>query len=166
MGNVLVGGNQNTGLVFENNFSNIVRELVHETIGLDLDVENATLKAESKYPSFITGMMVFQGDTDKDILLTITVSKMAAAKIVVSLLDLKYDELDGPQVYDAIKELTNMISGKMKSAIKATGKHYNLSTPICFIGKNHFIGHNTRPKSIIKKFKHKKFEMLAGLFFL
>jgi CheY-specific phosphatase CheX len=122
------------------------------------------LKWKKKYPSFVTGLMILQGK--KDIVLTLTFSKMAAARIVSSLLGIEYDQMAEAVVYDSVMEITNMVSGRLKTAIIATGEHYQLTTPFVFVGANHYLESQTRPNGIVKKFTDKHFEMLAGVFFL
>ena len=152
------------GIVFGNHFAQVIKDIMNSTLKLNLSPENASAEIEKKYPSFITGMMVLQGK--RDIVLTLTFSKMAAAKIIVSLLGIKYTQIVDVGVYDAVMEITNMVSGRLKTAIVATSEHYQLTTPFVFVGLNHFLETQTRPKGIVKKFKDKHFEMLAGVFFL
>ena len=137
---------------------------MNSTLKLELAHENANAEMEKKYPSFVTGMMVLQGK--KDIVLTLTFSKMAVAKIVVSLLGIKYSQIVEVGAYDAVMEITNMVSGRLKTALVATGEQYQLTTPFVFVGANHFLEPQTRPIGMVKKFKDKHFEMLAGVFFL
>jgi CheY-specific phosphatase CheX len=152
------------GLAFENNFVKVIKDIMNTTSNLNLIAENTSAENEKKYPSFITGMMVLQGK--RDIVLTLTFSKMAAAEIVVSLLGIKYNQIIEAEVYDAVMEITNMVAGRLKTAIVATGEHYQLTTPFVFVGPNHFIETKTRPTGIVIKFTDKHFEMQAGVFFL
>lgn len=152
------------GLEFGNQFGKVIKDIMNSTSKLNLTDENANEVIEKEYPSFITGMMVLQGT--RDVVLTLTFSKMAAAEIVVSLLGIKYNQMVDVEVYDAIMEITNMIAGRLKTALVATGDRYQLTTPFVFVGQNHFIGVKTRPTGLVKKFKDKHFEMLAGVYFL
>ncbi len=149
-------------IVSENQFSKVIRDIMHETLKLNLSHEIAGADVEKSYPSFVTGLMILQGT--KDIVLTLTFSKMAAAKIVVSLLGIKYTELTEVGVYDAVMEITNMVSGRMKTVISATGEHYQLTTPFVFAGVDHFIEPRTRPIGTVIKLKDRQFEMLAGIY--
>ena len=152
------------GIVFGNHFTKVIKDIMNSTLQVELSHENANAEIEKKYPSFVTGLMVLQGK--KDIVLTLTFSKMAAAKIVVSLLGIKYTQIAEVGAYDAVMEITNMVSGRLKTALTATGEQYKLTTPFVFVGSNHFLETQTRPLGIVKKFKDKQFEMLAGVFFL
>lgn len=153
------------GIEFGNQFAKVVKDIMKSTANLDLTYEVANEDTEKKYPSFITGLMVLQGT--RDVVLTLTFSKMAAAEIAISFLGMKYDEMVDVEVYDAMMEMTNMIAGRLKSAIIASGEHYQLTTPFVFVGPNHYIGVKTRPIGIVKRFKNEEnFEMLAGVFFL
>ncbi|PKM94412.1 MAG: hypothetical protein CVU84_10095 [Firmicutes bacterium HGW-Firmicutes-1] len=152
------------GIEFGNQFAKVIKDIMNSTSNLNLTVQNASEENEKEYPSFITGIMVLQGT--RDVVLTLTFSKMAAAEIVKSLLGIKYDKMVDVEVYDTVMEITNMIAGRLKTAIIATGEHYQLTTPFVFVGANHFIGAKTRPIGIVKKFKDSHFEMLAGVFFL
>jgi len=152
------------GIVFENHFAKVVKDIMNSALKLNLSPENASAEIEKKYPSFVTGIMVLQGK--RDIVLTLTFSKMAAAKIVVSLLGIKYTQIAEVGVYDAVMEITNMVSGRLKTALVDTGEQYQLTTPFVFVGSNHYLETQTRPIGIVKKFKDKHFEMLAGVFFL
>lgn len=152
------------GFIFANNFSKVVKDIMKSTLSVDLLPLQSTTDIEKSYPSYVTGMMVMQGK--RDIVLTLTFSKVAAADTVVSLLGLKYTEIDEVGVYDAVMEMTNMVAGKLKSALIATGVQYTLTTPFVFVGKNHFMEPQSRPKGIVKRFKDRQFEMLGGVFFL
>lgn len=152
------------GVVFGNQFAKVIKDILNSTANLNLNVENANEETEKAYPSFITGIMVLHGA--RDIVLTLTFSKMAAAEIVVSLLGIKYNQIVDKGVYDAIMEVTNMVAGRLKTAITAAGEHYQLTTPFVFVGPNHFMEAKARPTGIIKKFNDKHFEMLSGVFFL
>jgi len=59
-----------------------------------------------------------------------------------------------------------MASGRIKSVLVSTGAHFQLTTPFIFVGQNHFISAQARPLGMVKKFKEKQFEMLAGIYFL
>lgn len=152
------------GIEFGNQFAKVIKDIMNSTANLNLTVENTSEQTEKGYPSFITGMMVLQGT--RDVVLTLTFSKMAAAEIAVSLLGIKYNQMVDVEVYDTVMEVTNMIAGRLKTAIVANGDRYQLTTPFVFVGPNHFIGAKTRPVGLVKKFKDKNFEMLAGVFFL
>jgi CheY-specific phosphatase CheX len=152
------------GIVFGNQFAKIIKDIMLSTANLNLDAENIKEDTEKKYPSFITGIMVLHGA--RDIVLTLTFSKMAAAEIVVSLLGIKYNQIVDAGAYDAIMEITNMVAGRLKTVINAAGEHFQLTTPFVFVGPNHFMEAKARPAGIIKKFKDKHFEMLSGLFIL
>ena len=152
------------GIAFGNQFAKVIKDIMNSTAGLNLNVENASEETEKKYPSFITGMMVLHGASD--IVLTLTFSKMAAAEIVVSLLGIKYNQIVDVGVYDAVMEITNMVAGRLKTAIVAAAEHYQLTAPFVFVGPNHFIETKIKPTAIVKKFKDKHFEMLSGVFFL
>ncbi len=152
------------GIEFGNQFAKVIKDIMSSTAHLDLTVESVTEAAEKEYPSFITGLMVLQGT--RDVVLTLTFSKMAAAEVMVSLLGIKYDQIVEAEVYDTVMEVTNMIAGRIKTAIVATGDRYQLTTPFVFVGPNHYLGAKTRPIGLVKKFKDKQFEMLAGVFFL
>lgn len=152
------------GVEFGNQFAKVIKDIMKETSNLNLTVEAASEDHEKGYHSFITGMMVIQGV--RDVVLTITLSKMAAAEIVVALLGINYTQIVEAEVYDAVKEVTNMIAGRLKTAIVANGDRYQLTTPFVFVGPNHYIGAKTRPLGLVKKFKDKQFEMLAGVYFL
>lgn len=165
-GGINLSSNSNTtnGLVFDNHFVKVIKDIMSSTLDLNLSAEPVNSEAEKKHPSFVTGMMVLQGK--RDIVLTLTFSKMAAAKIVVSLLGIKYTQLTQVGVCDAVMEITNMVSGRFKTALVSTGEQYQLTTPFVFVGPNHFLEPQTRPNGMVKKFIDRNFEMLAGVFFL
>ena len=152
------------GLVFNNNFVKVIQDIMHATANLSLTAETANAEAERAYPSFVTGMMILHGE--RDLVLTLTFSKTAAADVVVSLLGINYNQLVETEVYDAIMEVTNMVAGRLKTATISLGSSFQLTTPIVIVGPNHFFGPQSRPKGIVKKFTDKRFEMLAGIYFL
>ncbi|MDA3846006.1 MAG: chemotaxis protein CheX [Vallitaleaceae bacterium] len=152
------------GLVFSNNFSKVIQEILLATASVYLVPEVATPEIEKEYPSFVTGMMILHGE--RDLVLTLSFSRMAAADLMVSLLGSKYNQIIADDVYDAVKETTNMVAGKLKTATSSLGVSYQLTTPFIFVGTNHFWAAHSRPAGVVKKFKDKNFEMLAGIFFL
>lgn len=154
----------NTGIAFSNNFIKAVQDIMTSSVNIVLSPENASETDERNYPSFVTGMMIMHGE--KDLVLTLSFSKEAAAELVVNLLDVKYNQLNENDVYDAIKETTNMVAGRLKTATMNLGQTYQLSTPFVFVGSNHFWFPNSRPVGVVKKFKNNHYEMLAGVFFL
>lgn len=151
-------------LIFANNFVRVVQEIMNATADLALIADNGNEEIERSYPSFLTGMMVMHGD--RDLILTLTFSKEAAADIVVSLLGVKYNQIVETDVYDTVMETTNMIAGRLKTACLNMGANYQMTTPLVFVGKDHFLGAKARPAGITKRFKDKQFEMIASVFFL
>lgn len=151
-------------IAFANNFIKVIQDTMVSSAHFALIPENTTEETEKTYPSYVTGMMVLRGD--KDLVLTLTFSKVAAADLIVSLLETKYTELIDTEVYDAVMEMTNMIAGRLKTASMELGYTYTLTSPFVFVGPNHYIGRKNRPAGIVRKFKDKQFEMLAGFFFL
>lgn len=151
-------------VAFANNFIKVIQDTMLASTRYALLPENTTEETEKTYPSFVTGMMVLQGD--KDLILTITLSKVSAADLVAALLDTKYTEMVDTEVYDAVMEMTNMIAGRLKTASLELGYTYTLTSPFVFIGPNHYISRKNRPSGIVRKFKDRQFEMLAGFFFL
>ncbi len=152
------------GLVFNNDVIRVVQEIMSASAHVNLTAEPANEEIERTYPSFVTGIMILHGE--RDIVLTLTFSKNAAADLVVGLLGVKYNHIIETEVYDAVMETTNMIAGRLKTAAINLGTNYQLTTPLVFIGPNHFLGAKTRPAGIVKKFKDKHFEMLASVLFL
>jgi len=152
------------GIVFSNSFSKVIQDIFLATAKVKLVPEAATPEIEKAYPSFVTGMMILHGD--RDLVLTLSFSKNAAADLVVSLLGSKYNQIIADEVYDAVMETTNMAAGKLKTATTNLGLSYKLTTPFVFVGPNHFWASQSRPAGVVKKFKDKNFEILAGIFFL
>lgn len=152
------------GLVFASSFVRVVQEIMNASADLALVADNANEEIERTYPSFLTGMMVLHGE--RDMILTLTFSKEAAADVVTSLLGIKYSQIVETEVYDAIMETTNMVAGRLKTASLNLGTSYQLTTPLVFVGQNHFLGAKARPAGIIKRFKDRQFEMLGSVFFL
>lgn len=152
------------GMVFINNFVKSVQDIMNSTMNVELVAENATVLMEKDYPSFVTGMMIMHGE--RDLILSLTFSKEAAADVVVSLLDVKYNKLEEEEVYDAIMEITNMVAGRLKTATIELGYNQQLTTPLIFVGPRHFMGAKARPTGINKQMTDKKFQMLASVYFL
>ena len=152
------------GTVFENSFVKSVQDIINSILDVNLESENASVLMEKAYPSFVTGLMIMHGE--RDLILSLTFSKEAAADIVVSLLDVKYNKLEEDEVYDAIMEVTNMVSGRMKTATLDLGYNQQLTTPLFFVGSRHFFGAKSRPTGISKRFTDRKFQMLASVYFL
>lgn len=152
------------GMPFVNSFVKSVYDIMASILDVELSAETSTLLMEKDYPSFVTGMMIMHGE--KDLILTLTFSKEAAADVVVSLLDTKYNKLEEEDVYDAIMEVTNMVAGRLKTATLLLGYNQQLTTPLVFVGPRHFLGAKSRPSGINKRMTYKKFQMLASVYFL
>lgn len=152
------------GMPFVNSFVKSVYDIMASILDVELSAETSTLLMEKDYPSFVTGMMIMHGE--KDLILTLTFSKEAAADVVVSLLDTKYNKLEEEEVYDAIMEVTNMVAGRLKTATLLLGYNQQLTTPLVFVGPRHFLGAKSRPSGINKRMTYKKFQMLASVYFL
>lgn len=151
-------------VAFANNFIKVIQDTMVSSTGYALIPENTTEETERQYPSYVTGMMVLRGE--KDLVLTLTFSKVAAADLMVALVDGNYTELVDSEVFDAVMEMTNMIAGRLKTASLELGYSYTLTSPFVFVGSDHYIGRKNRPAGIVRKFKDKQFDMLAGFFFL
>lgn len=151
-------------IVFSNNFIKAVQDIMSSSVNLSLTPENINESDERLYPAFVTGFMIMHGE--KDLVLSLSFSKEAAAELVVNMLGVKYNELNENDVYDAIKETTNMVAGRLKTATMNLGQTYQLTTPFVFVGSNHFWFPQSRPVGVVKKFKYYHYEMLAGVFFL
>lgn len=152
------------GMAFANSFIKSVQDIMNSTVDVELVAENATVFMEKDYPSFVTGMMIMHGE--RDLILTLTFSKEAAADVVVSLLDAKYNKLEEEEVYDAIMEVTNMVAGRLKTATLKLGYNQQLTTPLVLVGSRHFMGAKSRPAGVNKRMTDKKFQILASVYFL
>lgn len=152
------------GVAFGNSFIKSVQDIMSSTLNVNLKADNSSALMEKTYPSFVTGMMILHGD--RDLILTLTFSKEAAADVVVSLLDAKYNELKEDDVYDAVMEITNMVAGKLKTATLNLGYNQQLTTPLVFVGSRHFLGAKSRPNGVTKRFTDRKYQILASVYFL
>ena len=87
--------------------------------------------------SMITGMIGVSGGASGFV--TVDMPELFAIHAVSSLLQENVDKL-GPQVYDGVGEITNLISGGLKSGLQKTKWSFsNVTVPSIIVGQNYNI---------------------------
>lgn len=94
------------------------------------------LKTDKKASGDISGIIGLTGD--KKGVIVLSFSAPAACKIVGSMLGEEYGEL-GPDISDAVGELTNMISGDARRRLAELGYTFEAGLPTIISGKGHQI---------------------------
>lgn len=85
----------------------------------------------------ITGVMMVL--SERNALLSMTLSKKNAAIIVSFMTGIASSELTDEELYDGVAELVNMIAGRAKALLAGTDYHYRITPPLTIVGENHFI---------------------------
>lgn len=100
--------------------------------------------------SEITGAMIVL--SERNALLTMTMSKQNAAAIVSCMTGIDQSELIDEELYDGVAELVNMIAGRAKALLAGTGDHYQITPPLTIVGENHFIVYKAKTSQISMDF--------------
>lgn len=85
----------------------------------------------------ITGVMMIL--SERNALLSMTLSKENAAIIVSYMTGTSPGELEDGELYDGVAELVNMIAGRTKALLAGTEYHYRITPPLTIVGKDHFL---------------------------
>ena len=107
------------------------------------------LKKDQIASGDVSGVIGLTGDAKGSLALSFTASCIFA--ILSNMLGETYTELND-EIYDAVGELTNMISGDARKHLEAEGLIITAAIPTIISGRNHIIKHIVSGPSIIIPF--------------
>ena len=94
------------------------------------------IKTDKKTMGDVSGIIGFTGD--KQGALVVSFSNACALKVVSAMLMEEYTEVN-EEIYDAVGEITNMISGNARQQLEKLGMKYEAGIPTVVSGKGHKI---------------------------
>jgi chemotaxis protein CheX len=118
-------------------------------LGLDLTMGKPSLKTDGRTARDITGIMGFGGDRKGTF--AISLGQQGAVEIYRTLTGEEQTEM-GPEILDAIGELTNIISGQTRKELENLGFNITAALPTVITGRNLQINIITRAPVITLPF--------------
>jgi chemotaxis protein CheX len=104
-------------------------------LNIDLTMDKPLLKNDKTTSGDVTGVMGVAGDGDKRGMMCISFSRKATLFTYKMLMGDDRSDI-GPEVVDAIGELTNIISGQSRKELENVGVNLTASIPTVVVGKN------------------------------
>lgn len=116
------------------------------------------LKKEQSSGGDISGIIGITGATEGS--LAVTFTEPCILRVVSNMLGEKYTKL-GPDIVDAVGEITNMISGDARRILGENGVSLEASIPTVIRGKGHIVEHVSNSPTIVIPFDtlHGKFSV-------
>ena len=118
---------------FINPFVAAAQTVFKTMLGISLNLGKPTLKEAKTTSGDITGIMALVGDRKGTI--AISFKEEGAIFVFNSLMSDEAKKI-GPEVIDAIGELTNIISGQARKEFENTGVNLKASIPMVVVGKD------------------------------
>ena len=116
----------------------VIKDVFETMVSMDLELSDSNTNKEVVNGNLIVGSVGLAGDVQGNV--RIHVSDDFARAITAAMLGMELDEIEGEEeVYDVIGELSNMISGDIKSRICDAGFSCELSTPTITSGSDYEI---------------------------
>lgn len=120
---------------------------------------------ESKYSEYqVSGYVLLSGDHNLLVILSMYVP--CAKKVISSMLGSSLSDIDDESLLDGTMEITNIISGKIKSLFNQMKLTYKVSPPFVLYGENYGIFLKKNQKNIITKYKSGANEFNLKILFL
>jgi len=115
----------------------VIKDVFETMVSMDLEFSDPN-PANKIYGNRIVGSVGLAGDVQGNV--RIHVTEEFARVITAAMLGMELDEIEGEEeVHDVIGELSNMISGGIKSRICDAGVNCNLSAPTITSGSDYEI---------------------------
>jgi CheY-specific phosphatase CheX len=112
----------------------------------------------------VSGVYFMNGP--KNAILIVSMATAAAFTMVSRFSGIPVSELGADTICDAINELTNMISGKIKAQLTPLGYEYINSHCFSVYGSQYLILHKGKLKNITKKYKAENTELVLRILFV
>ena len=122
-----------TELAYAGPFAEAARHVFRTMLGLEVTTSPPQLKHTTRVSGEVTGIMGLAGDMKGTV--TVSLTERAALLITGTLLGEEYDRVT-PDVVDAVGELTNILLGRARSELEATGLRLSASLPTVVVGKD------------------------------
>jgi chemotaxis protein CheX len=103
-------------------------------LNIDMTMDKPLLKNDKTTSGDVTGVMGLTGEGDKKGMMCISFSRSGALFAYKTLMGEDRSDM-GPEVVDAIGELTNIISGQARKEIENAGVTLKASIPTVVVGK-------------------------------
>lgn len=127
----------NNPILLQKCLSQAVSDVFSTMVGLEsCEIKERTVDPE-RSKGDITGVMMIL--SERNALLSMTMSKKNAAIIVSFMTGITTIELTDEELYDGVAELVNMIAGRAKALLVGTGYHFRITPPLTIVGENHFL---------------------------
>ena len=166
-GNSSLNG-QNTepeGLMFSNwHFSNTIKDIIRTMTGLELIEEKFHEDNLKEFNGSLSSVILLTGN--KNIMITLTMSKEAACTLVGFITGMKYSEIKEEDLYDGIAEIANMLGGQFKAKLAVNGQNYKYLTPFTIAGEDHHIVQKSKVYGISKIYHAGSIKIKVGICFL
>jgi chemotaxis protein CheX len=117
-----------------NPFVNVTLEILRTMAQTEAKVGTPSLKKGNTSWGEVTGLIGMAGDTISGNML-ISFDRPCILSIVSKMLMEPFEEL-GPDVVDAVGEITNMICGGVKRQLSEQGMSFSMASPIMLSGKD------------------------------
>lgn len=110
--------------------------------GMKVENQKLYLKKEKFMKGDITALISLGGSNIAGVF-AISFSSDFAISIIEKVLGVKYNDINTPEVMDAVGEMTNMIFGHAKKKLNEQEVYLQKSIPSVISGKSHIIAHFT-----------------------
>jgi|GEM_PF-2771337 len=165
-----IGSNNQDNNDVETKFKSIfLFNAVHDVLKTVAGISMEEMKVESFRDihfteACVSGVYFMNGP--KNAILIVTIPTAAAYTLVSTFTKIPVSELKADNICDAINELTNMISGKIKHQLAPLGIQYLNSHCFSIYGQEYYILHKGKLKNIAKKYKADTTELVLRILFV
>lgn len=144
----------------------MIQETMKTMIGVDFyEVKIDDMHEENFTTPFVSGSLFLIGS--KNLLVTLNMSAPIANIVVSILTGIKIPDIKKENLCDGVMEMTNIISGKLKSLLSTQGKlSYTLSPPFVIHGNSYSICYRKKQSGVIVKYKAGVSEMILRILFI
>ncbi|PKM77032.1 MAG: hypothetical protein CVU90_09225 [Firmicutes bacterium HGW-Firmicutes-15] len=144
---------------------NAVHDVMQTMAGISMSEVKITDSKEIHITdACVSGVYFMNGP--KNAMLIVSMPTAEAYTMVSRFSGIPVSELGADTICDAINELTNMISGKIKSQLASVGYEYINSHCFSIYGPKYLILHKSKLKNIAKKYKAENTELVLRILFV
>lgn len=145
--------------------SEAVNQVMNTVAGLTMD-ELTVDKTDctQQYFAYISGVLFMSGP--HNMALVVGMHMDEAYSLVAKISRIEVPELKESHLFDVINELANMISGRLKAQLAQKGYIYANSYPFIVCGNDYLLTHSPKLRSIIKRFKSERLELVIKVIFI
>lgn len=144
---------------------NAVHDVLQAMAGISMnEVKVESVKDVHFTESCVSTVYFMNGP--KNAMLIVSIPTAQAYTLVSAFTRIPVSELRPDNISDAVDEITNMISGKIKAQLSPLGYQYTNSHCFSIYGKEYFILHKSKLKNIAKKYKGGTLELVLRILFI